>query len=54
MKKTLVVGFITDGKRVLLINKNRPENQKGLFNGDGVDYEWEEGESDIYLTWCIG
>jgi len=33
--KTLVVGFITDGKRVLLINKNRPENQKGLFNGVG-------------------
>jgi len=32
---SLVVGFITDGKRVLLINKNRPENQKGLYNGVG-------------------
>ncbi len=32
---SLVVGFITDGKRILLINKNRPENQKGLFNGVG-------------------
>lgn len=31
----LVVGFVTDGKRVLLIRKNRPENQFGLYNGVG-------------------
>lgn len=30
-----VVGFITDGKRVLLIRKNRPVNQAGLYNGIG-------------------
>lgn len=30
-----VVGFITDGKRVLLIKKNRPQNQIGLYNGIG-------------------
>ena len=30
-----VVGIITDGKRVLLIKKNRPQNQVGLYNGIG-------------------
>ena len=30
-----VLGFITDGHRVLLIKKNRPENQVGLYNGIG-------------------
>lgn len=33
--KNYVVGFITDGKRVLLIKKNRPDFQKGLYNGVG-------------------
>ena len=33
--KNYVVGFITDGKRVLLIRKNRPDSQKGLYNGVG-------------------
>lgn len=33
--KNYVVGFITDGKRVLLIRKNRPDYQKGLYNGVG-------------------
>lgn len=33
--KNYVVGFITDKKRVLLIRKNRPEWQKGLYNGIG-------------------
>lgn len=30
-----VLGFITDRKRVLLIKKNRPEWQQGLYNGVG-------------------
>jgi 8-oxo-dGTP pyrophosphatase MutT (NUDIX family) len=30
-----VVGFVTDGKKVLLIKKNRPKWQKNLFNGLG-------------------
>ena len=42
MKTILVVGFITDGKRVLLIKKNRPLWQKGLFNGIGGAAEINE------------
>lgn len=49
MKKILVVGFVTDGKRVLLINKNRPANQKGLFNGVGGAVEENETPLDAMI-----
>lgn len=40
-----VVGFITDGKRVLLIKKNRPSNQYGLYNGVGGKIQ--DGETPL-------
>lgn len=40
--KKLVVGFITDEERVLLIQKNRPMWQKGSYNGVGGKVEKNE------------
>ena len=36
------MGFITDNQRVLLINKNRPDCQKGLYNGVGGAVDKDE------------
>lgn len=44
-----VVGFITDNKRVLLINKNRPKWQEGLFNGIGGKVEENESPLDAII-----
>lgn len=42
--KRYVVGLITDGKNFLLIKKERPEWQKGTYNGIGGKVE--DGELD--------
>ncbi|AXH16379.1 hypothetical protein CP985_03265 [Malaciobacter mytili LMG 24559] len=45
MENIYVVGFINDGRNVLLIKKNRPEWQNGKFNGVGGRVK--ENESPI-------
>jgi len=46
-----VVGFLfsSDYKRVVLINKNRPEFQKGLYNGVGGRIEEDELPIDAMI-----
>lgn len=44
-----VVGFITDNKRVLLMSKNRPKWQEGLFNGIGGKVEKNESPLDAMI-----
>lgn len=44
-----VLGFITDRKRVLLIRKNRPEWQKGLYNGVGGLVLLDETQTDAMI-----
>lgn len=51
--KKYVVGFITDGKRIALINKNRPSWQKGLFNGIGGKIEKDETSGFAIKRKCI-
>lgn len=42
MEKEYVLGVINDGKRTLLIKKNRPEWQKGYYNAIGGKIELNE------------
>jgi 8-oxo-dGTP diphosphatase len=44
-----VLGFITDRKRVLLIRKNRPDWQKGLYNGVGGLVLLDETPTDAMI-----
>ena len=41
-KRTMCVGFLFNGRRVLLVNKNKPDWQRGLWNGVGGVIEEEE------------
>lgn len=50
--KRYVVGFCIEGKRVLLIEKNRPEKWKGLITGPGGKYEdGESGQQAMAREW---
>lgn len=49
MNEIYVVGFITDDNRVLLINKNRPKWQEGLFNGIGGKVEGNESPLEAMI-----
>lgn len=47
-----VVGIITDKERVLLLKKNNPDWQKGLYNGVGGKVELEETPLEAIIKQC--
>jgi len=49
MMKRMVVGFMFVGEQVVLIQKNRPEWQKGLFNGVSGHVEPNESALDAMV-----
>ncbi|RBQ30414.1 NUDIX domain-containing protein [Arcobacter sp. FW59] len=47
-----VVGIITDGKKVLLLKKNNPDWQKGLYNAVGGKVELESTPLQTIIKDC--
>ena len=45
----VVVGIITDNKEILLLKKNNPDWQKGLYNGIGGKVELNTTPLEIII-----
>ncbi|MGJ0355084.1 NUDIX domain-containing protein [Aliarcobacter cryaerophilus] len=48
----VVVGIITDNKEILLLKKNNPDWQKGLYNGIGGKVELNTTPLEIIIKKC--
>lgn len=47
-----VVGIVTDGSKILLLRKNNPDWQKGLYNGVGGKVDLDETPLEAIIREC--
>ena len=47
-----VVGIVTDGSKILLLRKNNPDWQKGLYNGVGGKVDLDETPFEAIIREC--
>ena len=47
-----VVGIVTDGSKILLLRKNNPDWQKGLYNGVGGKVNLDETPLEAIIREC--